>query len=527
MTQLDRIALASRIFCLLAALGLTSLTGDLAAFQYTLLVATVGLTAWWLSSALVLPHAWAAAAEGAFAGLLVGIASHDQPELLPYLIAPPLVAGLAGGLVPLIVAILGEGMGLVLLSTSYLTEQAIRDRAEFVAPWLVVSFGAGLLGAWLRVIGLGPATPNRDGSYEAARRLVTQLRTVARRLSSGLDPVGIAEQIQGSLNNHIEAIRAAVFVRTDGGVLSPLSYDGDDAKELLVTSDVRVDSCWVEMEPAFASIILPTGERVLRIALPLRVGSRMIGVALADSNTQPGSETVGELMQAVDDSSLRLDTALAFDEVRSIATVEERQRLAREIHDGIAQEVASLGYMVDDLRAQTRDAELVSKLDVLRGELTRMVSELRLSIFDLRSGGETAASLGTALSDYVQRVGAKSKMTVHLTLDEAPTRLRREVETELLRIAQEAITNARKHSTAQNLWVDCWVQPPSASITVRDDGVGLRAGRDDSYGLRIMRERAARIDARLDVHNNQDSSADSGTMVRVRLGAEQPLKMER
>ena len=113
---------------------------------------------------------------------------------------------------------------------------------------------------------------------------------------------------------------------------------------------------------------------------------------------------------------------------------------------------------------------------------------------------DTLSSLGTALSDYVQQVGARSNLTVHLTLDEAPTRLRSEVETELLRIAQEAITNARKHSTAQNLWVDCWVQPPSASITVRDDGVGLRTGRDDSYGLRIMRERAERIDARLEVH---------------------------
>ena len=53
-------------------------------------------------------------------------------------------------------------------------------------------------------------------------------------------------------------------------------------------------------------------------------------------------------------------------------------------------------------------------------------------------------------------------MTVHLSLDEAPTRLSPGVETELFRIAQEAITNARKHSQAENLWVDCWVRPPSA-----------------------------------------------------------------
>ena len=63
-------------------------------------------------------------------------------------------------------------------------------------------------------------------------------------------------------------------------------------------------------------------------------------------------------------------------------------------------------------------------------------------------------------------------MTVHLTLDEAPTRLRSEVETELLRIAQEAITNARKHAAATNLWVDCRIHPPYASHHREDDGRG-------------------------------------------------------
>ena len=126
-------------------------------------------------------------------------------------------------------------------------------------------------------------------------------------------------------------------------------------------------------------------------------------------------------MLALDEHALRLDTALAFDEVRSLATMEERQRLAREIHDGVAQEIASLGYTVDDLLASATSDGQRRKLIALRGELTRMVSELRLSIFDLRSA--ISGGLGSALSDYVREVGARSGMTVHLTLDEAPTRL--------------------------------------------------------------------------------------------------------
>ena len=122
----------------------------------------------------------------------------------------------------------------------------------------------------------------------------------------------------------------------------------------------------------------------------------------------------------------------------------------------------------------------------------------------------------------MREVGARSALTVHLTLDVAPTRLRGEVETELFRIAQEAITNARKHSGATNLWVDCRIQPPQARISVSDDGNGLGAPRDDSYGMKIMRERAARIGASLDISAIRDAPSTSGTSITVTVGADEP-----
>jgi nitrate/nitrite-specific signal transduction histidine kinase len=106
-------------------------------------------------------------------------------------------------------------------------------------------------------------------------------------------------------------------------------------------------------------------------------------------------------------------------------------------------------------------------------------------------------------------------MTVHLSLNEAPVRLPAETEAELLRIVQEAVTNARKHSGAENLWVSCTVDPPSAAISVEDDGGGVRgpAG-SGSHGLAIMQERAARIRAELVV----EPRLPRGTRVRVSLG---------
>ena len=135
-------------------------------------------------------------------------------------------------------------------------------------------------------------------------------------------------------------------------------------------------------------------------------------------------------------------------------------------------------------------------------------------IFDLRSDVSATNGLGAALSDYVRQVGAKSHLTVHLTLREAPFRLAPTVEVELLRIAQEAITNVRKHASAQNLWVDYWTDPPRAGLIVRDDGAGMGRRRDDSFGISIMRERAERIQATLDI-GASSTDHGRGTVVKV------------
>jgi signal transduction histidine kinase len=117
-----------------------------------------------------------------------------------------------------------------------------------------------------------------------------------------------------------------------------------------------------------------------------------------------------------------------------------------------------------------------------------------------------------------RRLGESSGIQIQVTADETTARLRTEVESELLRIAQESMNNAVRHARATRIDVHCTVNAPSAVLQVRDDGIGLGKGRPDSWGLEIMRERALLIGAELTIEN----AVPHGTVVRVEMPDARP-----
>jgi signal transduction histidine kinase len=475
----------------------------------------------------------------------------DRPGLLPYLLAPAFAAGLVYGVIP---AITATGMAAFVLLNGHLIAHNPSPLHTFAAnssQWILLAMAVGLLASWIRRLAADAATSDQNSSYEAAYELLSQLRTVSRQLAGGLDPVSLAQGLLQSLHDLVPYGRGAVFIRSaEGGRLVPLAIDGAPFVDwdTSLDDDSPLGKAWaapratITREPLAESSLAPdTDVPVGHTALPLRMGSRTFGLVVLEDNAglvptrtpiSRGATTraaanraavedqlqLTPAMELVDQTALRLETALLFGEVRSIATSEERRRLAREIHDGIAQELASLGYVVDDLVAEaTAPAGAMPTADVLRtlrSEITRIVSELRLSIFDLRSEVQAQVGLGSALSDYVRAVSVGATFTVHLTLDEAPDRLPITVEAELLRIAQEAITNARKHAAAEHLWVICRVEPPFAHLRIEDDGRGMGTKRHDSFGMEVMRERAARLGGALTIGAREPH----GTFVDVQLG---------
>ncbi|WP_050778163.1 GAF domain-containing sensor histidine kinase [Micromonospora sp. ATCC 39149] len=393
------------------------------------------------------------------------------------------------------------------------------------AQWLILAglglYTAGTLHRVMRVRGEGKPQP-----YAEATRLLTQLRTVARQLPGAtLDPGGISEHLLEELRTVARAERAAVLSASGGGRLVVLAQAGVDRVdwETTLDADSAIADAWASQQPQTANRSQArshAGGDVSALIVPLVAGVRTVGMLVMEADVAQAypPPVVSRVTALTRPAALRLEAALLFDEVRSLATNEERQRLAREIHDGVAQELVMVGYGIDNALAYVDEdpVETAEALRTLRGEVTRVITELRLSLFELRSEVDRHGGLAAAIAEYARTVGASGGLRVHLSLDESTARLPAATEAELLRIAQEAVTNARKHAGASNLWVTCEVDPPYAQIEVSDDGHGIGDQRTDGhYGLAIMAERAERIRGRLEIRPRQPS----GTTVAVVLGS--------
>lgn len=128
--------------------------------------------------------------------------------------------------------------------------------------------------------------------------------------------------------------------------------------------------------------------------------------------------------------------------------------------------------------------------------MTSLISDLRLSLTDLRSSVGPGRGLGAALSEYARSAGTSSGITVHLTLTEGSTRLPARTEVQLLRIAHEAVNRARRRPGATNLWVSLAVDPPSAVLVVEDDSPERVVLPPAAADTREMLERATILGAR-------------------------------
>jgi signal transduction histidine kinase len=251
---------------------------------------------------------------------------------------------------------------------------------------------------------------------------------------------------------------------------------------------------------------------------PMWAKDELLGMLAIESPTWGPTPSLDQraLRDLASASALAIGNALWLQRLHVLTVEQERARLARDLHDRISQSVVYLGLEVDRIADLNLGRAVQGDLLDLRGGLRTLVGELRDTLVELRSEVSEERDLPSLLRSSVQRVNRRGNIAANIRTD-CNGRPPVVVERELWHIAQEAVTNAERHSRASRISVLWRCNQNGALLEVVDDGVGLPAADIDptdstaGYGLRGMRERADAIRAHLDIV----SRPYGGTVVRA------------
>jgi two-component system, NarL family, nitrate/nitrite sensor histidine kinase NarX len=264
------------------------------------------------------------------------------------------------------------------------------------------------------------------------------------------------------------------------------------------------------------------------VAIPMRYQGRIIGIinlfletALIEQldRMKPLLTSVGHHL------SVAIERARSDEQTHQHLINDERTRIAHELHDSLAQNLASLRYQVrvlDETLHQGDESTTWQQLERIENSLDEANAELRELIANFRSPVSNRSLIG-AIEQTVNHFRSETRIKTYLQKEWTGDRLSKEVEIHILRIIQEALWNIRKHSQAKAVRIMLRHRDnENYHILIEDDGVGfdgkVYGSPGEHVGLSIMRERAQRIGGRLRV----ESEPGEGTRVVLELEDTKP-----
>jgi signal transduction histidine kinase len=220
--------------------------------------------------------------------------------------------------------------------------------------------------------------------------------------------------------------------------------------------------------------------------------------------------------------ALSVDNARWFGRLRTLGAEAERARIARELHDRVAQSLAYVAFELE--RMQGLPGEKDTEITELRVVVRDIVRELRETIYQLRANVSEVEDIVMVAGSYLERFSERTGIAAQW-LPSATAALPYRIEQELWRIGQEALVNVERHADATNVVVRWEVDGGVARLEVADNGEGFDPSgvAGEHYGLVGMRERADAIGAHLAI----ESRPGGGTKVAVELPLSTPTASER
>jgi PAS domain S-box-containing protein len=294
-------------------------------------------------------------------------------------------------------------------------------------------------------------------------------------------------------------------VETNSSLQRMLGYSAEELRGMALYDLIELPR---EEVDATLRRTLEQGRRPVRERKYRRKDGSLVDVEVGASVVRYGG---GEVVCAVvRDITERKRAERSLQEVREA----ERNRMARDLHDSALQDLSYALAQVEIVRMIPDDPSLDERLERAVDTLRRVGQELRAAVNDLRLGEEQNRSLPTLVESLVERNrGMVPGCEIDLVVDEKfPATPLGEVGTNLLRILQEALTNARRHSGAREILVSLRIEGDDLVAEVSDDGRGFDPETRAGIGLRSMRERTEALGGKLGI----ESVPEEGTRVRLR-----------
>lgn len=240
------------------------------------------------------------------------------------------------------------------------------------------------------------------------------------------------------------------------------------------------------------------------LGAPIQKDGKVIGFINLNSAT-PNFFNNGQaerLKAFVDQAAIAINNARLYTQAQEFATMKERQRLARDLHDAVSQTLWTTCIISDVLptlwdenpEEGRRDLEKLQRLT--RGAL----AEMRTLLLELRPKGLVEATLGNLMEQLAQALMSRKKLNITVN-SEGEGRLPPDVQIGFYRLAQESLNNIAKHSRATNVLIDLHTKNEQVKLTIKDDGRGFDPAKitPESLGIKIMRERAESISASIEI----------------------------
>ena len=385
--------------------------------------------------------------------------------------------------------------------------------------------GTGAWYAFRQIDRLNGDLRERNEVLESRNAVLRAVYDISLAVAGQADP----DQTIAAIVDHARSL-----LRVDAALLA---LDGP-AGELRLRAARAVPGVLVGDEPMAGGVMAPTEDDLgcylrpgyeIRLSTPVSHGDKrvgMIGIAVPQGlHRRFGAADVETLAALATQAGLALEAARLQSQLKMLAVQGERERIAREMHDGLAQ---VLGYVntksqaVEELLAAGRVAEARRQLAELASAARSVYVDVREAILSLSTPVLPDRGVAAALEEYAALFAESSKLAVqfHATPEAVRAQLSAAAQAEVFSIAREALTNVRKHARAHRVGLDLVLTVDELVLRVDDDGTGFEAElltigpeRWPHFGLAGMRERAESVGGSIAWH----SRPGVGTQVELHV----------